>query len=456
MTRDEARAILRLPEKEAIDIILFLAEKASLCDQMNRKPHPSTPSGQIPAYLKKPGKKKKRKPGRKKGHAPAWRKKPSPIDARETHTLKNCPTCHTPVNGPVTSYTRCTEEIPPVNPIVTEHTIHGYWCKKCGKIMYPIITDALPGAKIGLRLAVFTAWLHYALGVSVSNIIKILNTFRNFKISAGGLTLMWKNLAVLLQSSYDEIGAKVAHSAVLHADETGWRINGDTHWLWCFANKLYCYYTITKSRGSPVVKKVLGTVFNGILICDFYGAYNFLNALAKQRCFYHLFTELRKVDVRNHSVCWRAFRKQLSRLMKDALRLWTKKESMSEDDFSRLLLFLGKRLDTMIDEHHVDKDAKRIVKRLKRHRNELFTFLSYSEVSPFNNHAEQQMRKPVQSRKISQQNRSMDAAHTQAVFMTLFRSAELHGLNPVETVLNLSKILLVKQDSIDNYLKLSA
>ena len=49
------------------------------------------------------------------------------------------------------------------------------------------------------------------------------------------------------------------------------------------------------------------------------------------------------------------------------------------------------------------------------------------------------MRKPVLTRKVSQQNRSEQGANTQAVMMTLFRSAELQGENPIETVLSLAK-----------------
>ena len=73
---------------------------------------------------------------------------------------------------------------------------------------------------------------------------------------------------------------------------------------------------------------MLGILFKGILICDFWGAYNKIKALAKQRCFYHLFTELVKVDKHNGSLSWKIFRKKLSRLLKDAIRLSEKREQM--------------------------------------------------------------------------------------------------------------------------------
>jgi len=95
--------------------------------------------------------------------------------------------------------------------------------------------------------------------------------------------------------------------------------------------------------------------------------------------------------------------------------------------------------DAKLDTIYKDQDAKRLIKRLKRHKNELFTFLDFENVSPYNNHAEQQLRKPVITRKISQQNRSEKGAKTQAILMSLFRSAELQSFNPVDSILAYAK-----------------
>jgi transposase len=458
VTRDEAIAILALPQDKAVKVILALSEKAEKYDQLVGGVSPTTPSGMIAPYLKPPPEvKSKKSPGRKIGHPGSARLRPEKVDDFKEHTLRCCPECHGPVGNPIKTYNRYTEDIPPIEaPEVTEHTVHGYWCSTCKKVVFPAVTEALPNSVIGLRLVVFTAWLHYLVGVSVNNIVKLLSVVCHFKISAGGLTQAWKNLASLLEPHYNHIADMIAKSGVLNADETGWRLNGITHWLWCFTTKSLCYYLITKSRGSPVIKDVLGTVFRGILICDFWGAYNKISALAKQRCFYHLFTELTKVDKVNHSPDWKAFRKTLARLLKDAVRLSTKKAQLAPQRFDRLRDRLAYRLGQIIDATYQDKDAKRLVKRLKRHSNELFTFLDHENVSPYNNHAEQQMRKPVQTRKVSQQNRSDHGAKTQAILMTLFRSEELQGKNPVEAVLALAKATIAKDSLDEEPLKMAA
>ena len=117
VTRDEAIAILNKPIDEAVVQILALAEKADKYDQLCGDISPTTPSGMTPVYLKPPPSKRKKKPGRKNGH----REK---VDDFKDHTLKHCPECHGPLKRPVKSYKRYIEDIPPVEPVVTEHTVY--------------------------------------------------------------------------------------------------------------------------------------------------------------------------------------------------------------------------------------------------------------------------------------------------------------------------------------------
>lgn len=458
MTEAEARRILALPPDQAIAIILDLGEKAEQYEQLVGTVPPTTPSGMTPVYLKPAAPlSRKKRPGRPQGHPGRARLRPVEVDQFQEHQLTQCPHCQTPVQKSITRYQRTIEDIPPVEkPQVTQHTVHGYWCRTCQRIVYPPVTEALPKAVIGLRLVVFSAWLHYLVGVSVQNIARIFSVFCQFQISPGGLTLAWMNLARLLEPRYRDYAAQIAQSAVLHADETGWRLNGRTHWLWCFATRTISYYLITPGRGSPVIHQVLGQFFRGILICDFWGAYNKIGALAKQRCFFHLFTELVKVDQHNRSLAWKTFRKTLSRLLKDAVRLSERKPSQSAEVYARRLERLKSRLSLLLEADYPDHDVRRLLKRLKRHRNELFTFLEHENVSPYNNHAEQQMRKPVLIRKVSQQNRSDQGAQTQAILMTLFRTADLQSENPVESVLALAQAFLRKDQSQVITLKLAA
>jgi len=445
--REQALAILDLPRSQAEAAIVALWEKAEQWERVQASAEdtsvsPTTPSGMRPVYLKPTPSRRAKQPGRKPGHAGACRPVPERIDAHCAHRLKRCPHCHTPVAEPIRQHTRLIEDIPQVSPLVTAHTIYGYWCGQCKTIVTPKVSAALPHSSLGLRFVVYTAWLHYLVGVSVGNCVKTAAVSLAFPVSSGGLTLAWKNLATLLEGPYEAIGQNIRHSAVLHADETGWRVNGLTFWLWAFATRQFCYYFIDRHRGARIVKQVLGTLFPGILITDFWGAYNAIQTLAKQRCYFHLFTELLKVDKRNASATWKRFRKKLSRLLKDAVRLGERRGNYSPPTYTRRKAKLHQRLDHLIAVAFDDADAKRLIKRLRRHRRELLTFLDHEGVSPYNNHAEQQIGVAVHTRKVSQQNRSLEGARTHAILLSLFRTAHLQGLNPVEHVMQLAQAIL--------------
>jgi len=384
------------------------------------KHHPSTPSAMRAAFTKanRAAKPKKKKIKRRGAHRPA----PNKIDEIKEHTLTSCPSCSNPLPPPSETRERFTEEIPVVEPHVIKHLIHRYWCRACKKIVEAPVTAALPKSNIGLRTVVYSAWLHYNLGVSFDKIIQLLNFSAHFKISTGGLFGSWHHLARVLQPLYEHIGHSAKLSAVVHADETSWRVNGRTHWLWCFTSKDLAYYLIDRCRGSTVALKVLGDYFAGVLVTDFLGAYGLIRALAKQKCLVHLLREIIRVNLFDSSPQWITFRNQLKRLVLDALRLGRQRTDLDPDCFQRRKALLRQRLTDLYVRSYSNKNANRLRKRLERHRNEIFTFLDYPGVTPDNNHAERQIRPAVVSRKTSYGNRSAQGANVQAMLLSIFRT----------------------------------
>ena len=131
------------------------------------------------------------------------------------------------------------------------------------------MTTALSGSTLGNRLLVLTAWRHYALGNTLGQIGEVLNFHLQMPVSSGGLLDMWRRLAAILYDWYEQIHQEALDSAVLHADESGWRVDGKTHWLWCFANVDLSYFLIDRSRGHPALLKFFTQEFGGILVSDF-------------------------------------------------------------------------------------------------------------------------------------------------------------------------------------------
>jgi transposase len=429
---------------------------------------PSTPSGMIPVYTKPnadaghaaPGRRRK-KPGARKGHPGHHRATPPRIDTRRTHRLKVCPCCGGPLQRCHRTRTRLIEDLPEnLQSRVTEHTIHRDYCPSCKKHVEPVVPDALPGATFGHRLISFTSWCHYGLGVTIDQLIDILQFHLQLRLSAGGLVAAWQRLGEILTPWYEQIAKEAKASAYLHADETGWRVRGRTCWLWCFANDQNCYYLIDRNRGSPVLQEFFGEAFDGILLHDFWTAYESIDVADRQYCLVHLLRELEKVDQHNTSPAWQTFAKTLRRLLRDGIRL-RKRGDFSPERYQSRILRLGRRLDALLAggadspgapyapgspgaraaaacplpaEVFADADVRRLCKRLRRTGDHLFTFLDYPQIPFENNHAERQIRPAVVLRKNSQSNRSDRGARTQAVLMSVYRTLRLRGHDPLQSI----------------------
>jgi transposase len=398
-------------------------------------PHPSTPSGQRPVYTKPTTPKRRGKPGARKGHKPARRPTPEHIDRTEEHHVERCPECGCQdlIQGK-RRRTRTIEDIlEDLRTVVTEHTVCSAYCPVCKKYVEPPVPDALPKASLGHAIVAFTSWLHYGLGVTIAQIVAIFQHHLHTHISAGGLVAMWLRMAQILEPWYEQIGREARTSAALHADETGCRVNGQTWWLWCFVNRHVCYYMIDRSRGSPALKRFFAEAFDGVLIVDFWAAYNAVIAEDKQRCLSHLLRELSAVDERNDSPEWKAFAKKLRRLLRDGIRL-RKRDDFTPEKYASRIRRLDARLMALARGTYGDADASRLAKRLLRHCDEIFTFLDYPDVPFDNNLAERMIRPAVVLRRNSQSNRSERGAAVQAVMMSVYQTLRLRGLDPLATI----------------------
>ena len=445
LTEGQAKAIFELGREAVVFALLELTKQlAEAQGKSDPLITPSTPSGMIPIYKKPPAQPRKKKPGAKEGHPGSRRHVPERIDREETHQLPCCPDCGGRLKRTGDSRPRYIEDIPDIEPEVTKHTIHRDWCTKCQKRVEPKVTDALPGSTLGNRVLVLSAWLHYALGNTLSQIVEVFNFHLQLKLTQGGLSQMWYRLQAILYTWYEEIQLEALNSAVLHADETGWRVDGKTHWLWCFSNPTLTYFMIDRSRGSPALSKFFIEEFSGTLVTDFWGAYNAVCCALRQTCLVHLLRELENTDkYKSPGKHWPAFAKKLRRLIGDAIRLWRRQDELSPEQYASRRARIDQRLAELIDAPWEGTHAQRLIKRLRRHQHHLFTFLSQEGVPFDNNHAERSIRPAVIIRKNSYGNRSQRGANCQAVLMSVFRTLKQRGHDPIRTII----------DAIATYLK---
>ncbi|MCP4901053.1 MAG: transposase [bacterium] len=118
------------------------------------------------------------------------------------------------------------------------------------------------------------------------------------------------------------------------------------------------------------------------------------------------------------------------------MRLWRRCDELSEAAYASRRNRLEVRLQQLIDTPWEGTHAKRLVKRLRRHQNDLFTFLDQPGVPFDNNAGERAIRPAVIIRKNSYGNRSQRGADCQAVLMSIFRTLKQRGHDPIRTLID--------------------
>jgi transposase len=395
------------------------------------------PSGVLPPYQKPQTPPRCKKRGARHGHTGTSRPRPEQIDQHQTHQLPACPHCGGTLTRTGRKRTRIVEDIPEnLRSEVTEHTIHRDWCPCCKRQVEPPIPDALPNCTLGNRTVTLSAWLHYGLGVTTSQIVEVFNQHLKLKISDGGLTQMWHRLADVFGPWYEQIHRHCLDAGVLHADETGWRVEGQTWWLWCFATTDATYYLIDESRGHPALDQFFVEEFTGVLVSDFWAAYDAVGR-TKQKCWPHLLRELKEVDTGSEADGdWPEFAKRLRRLYGDAVRLELTRGVKPSEEYNQKLSRLHGRIVELSIGDWANMHARRLAKRLDKYGAELLTFVEFEGVPSSNNHAEREVRPAVLMRKASYGNQSEAGAWTRAVLMTVCRTLKKRALDALQTILD--------------------
>jgi len=375
------------------------------------------------------------------GHIGWFRKKPKKIDRIEEVSLNKCPECgSSDLTECKKIYEHTQEDIILPRVEVVLYRKHRYYCKHCRRVLFPEGDGEIPGSRIGPRAKAFAAFLRYAVKISENDVTSLFEKAFNLKISSSSISGFMDHLKAEALPIYNNLLSELKKSYFIHADETGWKIDGADYWLWKFCNKKIAFSHIDKSRGQKVVEDILGKSYDGVLISDFLSAYNRIDS-AKQRCLAHIFRDLDKVieywhdDLEVISYCDR-----LKKIFKDAIELQKEYKARKWDDiYCRRRKAITRSLEDFAFPNPNKRILKRFAKRLARHKNEILTFLYKKDIDYHNNHAERQIRPDVIFRKITYGNRSIEGAQNHSVIMTILQTAKLNGIDPLTA---LEKILL--------------
>ena len=384
----------------------------------------------------------KKRPGRKVGHEVAHRPLPPTIDLhvnlplpKDAGGVCSCPHCNTQLND-VKQHDRIVEDIAPAKPVVSCYNTASGYCPSCRKRIETRAPEQPPAAdvphgQLGLNALAMAAVMRAVYRMPFELISQLMADLPGITISKGGIAKQMQRMGGWLEKEYERIRLLLHFSPAVHMDETSWRVDGKNWWLWVMLDDRHTLFHVDKSRGGQVVLKLLGEVFSGILVTDFYIAYNLVTC-PKQKCLVHLLREIRDTAAKNPAFGTSSFARRLKRLIKELLLLKKQKPKMKADEYQRKGRRLEERLEELSQQNESDADINRLCKRLRKHKRELTLFL-WEEVDASNNAAERALRPAVVMRKISGGSRSERGAKATAILMSVMRTARQQNLPVFET-----------------------
>jgi len=349
------------------------------------------------------------------------------ITSRQELVLDVCPACEHEVSASQESYQTWVEDIVFAPKTVTEYTVHRHWCTNCRKLVRAPLPNTLPGMHIGLNTMIFVLIEHYRAKKTDEQIIASLKLYHHLEISSGEITAIRHKAAELLGDQYKEIIQAIQEAAVVYGDETGWKIRGKNGqcWILTVPEKPATRFIMAGTRGAGVLDEALGPDFNGIMVSDFYSAYDHAGS-DQQKCWVHLLREthlLARGDPDNQE----RFRLHTELTLIYAAIIRFKAKTWTERRAQSMETRLANQLTTLAQALWTDKECQRIAKRIIKYRRQLLTCIRHSEVLPENNTAERGIRSVVTHRKITNGSRSDKGAQTYQVNKSVIETFRLEG-----------------------------
>jgi transposase len=209
--------------------------------------------------------------GHKKHDRPPF--SPEQIDKTIVHELSQCP-CRGGRLKPAKENAETRRQIELVSKPyqITENRYNLYWCEDCQAYHTAEIAQAERNL-FGPKLMAVTAYLKGRGHMSYTTIQAALKDILGIKVSTGFLANQIRQVSGTLKKPYEEAAGQLAGTEQPHIDETGWKERGKLEWVWVFRGALVTVFTIAGKRGSEVLERVPGKGYEGIVSCDFWGAY---------------------------------------------------------------------------------------------------------------------------------------------------------------------------------------
>jgi len=361
-----------------------------------------------------------RQPGGQPGHEAHQRLllAPEQVDRVVDHWPQQCSHCHellAPDPGLAVgeAVRHQVTDLPPIRPQVTEHRLWRMRCPACGQQTRAGLPPEVPQGAFGPRMQAVVAILSGRYRLSRREVAAVCADVLCVDLAVGSVDGLCQDTAQALAQPMADLEAAVKARGPVHADETHWRQAGASRWLWVAAGVTATVFRIASSRGSAVIKGLLGEDFGGWLITDRWTAYTWIPPERRQVCWAHLKRDFQAVVdqggpgqpvgeaalvlIHRLFTAWHLARDN------PAQRPWLREQVDPIQAEFRTLLETG--------QESRDQKAAGLCWSLLRLWPALWTFVTVDGVEPTNNRAEQAIRPAVLWRKGSFGTQSDDGAH---------------------------------------------
>jgi hypothetical protein len=291
--------------------------------------------------------------------------------------------------------------------------------------------------RVSWRVAALVAVLRTKLRLPVAQVQWLLARLWGLRLSVGAICGLLHEAARAARPAYAGCLAEARASPVLHLDETGWREDGRNGWMWTLTTPTVRLFRFATSRAGAVARALVGAEAEGVIVSDFYTAYDQLDG-RHQRCWAHLLRDIHEVTEQHpDDAGLHAWAARMHALYTEAVA-WVAAAGgcpLAERERARCRFEAEALALCRAEPAGVPHAA--LGQRVERYHPELFTFVADPAVPATNNAAERALRPLVIARKISGGTRSPAGSQARMVLQSVVATWELRGLDPVAEMLAL-------------------
>lgn len=309
---------------------------------------------------------------------------------------------------------------------VVKYRFMNYWCACCQK-KFGTPHEFWQGTHFGRNLVAYVLYEAIDLVIPFVTVQKNLSRFFKFDLPEHTLRFIRKKASKGYLACYDKIFQHLVTGSLLHVDETEVSIRGKPAYVWVFTNLRDVAYLYAAGRDGTFLHELLKD-FKGILVSDFYGAYDSLNC-GQQKCLVHLIRDL------NDEVLAHPYDEELKTIVSDFAAL-LKPIVGTIDRMGLKRRFLGKhqpavrRFYRKLRKLNCGSEAAcKCKQRFEKNRDKLFTFLSHDGIPWNNNNAEHAVKLFAQLRDIVRGSFTEDTVRSYLILLSICQTCKYSGID---------------------------